>query len=88
MPSLYRSDVQLLCSGTVGALSLIRYSLAVCAGEGGGAEATQDGPVALEVAVTILEIAHHHDRDVGDPQVDVGAWQPVWPLTLHKTSDV
>src|SRR4029077_2808300 len=50
--------------------------LRVCAGEGGGEEATQDGPVALEVAVTILEPAHHHDRDVADPQVDVGAGQP------------
>jgi hypothetical protein len=40
-----------------------------CVGEGGGDEATQYGPIALEVAVTILETAHHHLRDVGQPGI-------------------
>jgi hypothetical protein len=38
-----------------------------CAGEGGGDEATQYGPVAPDVAVTVLEAAHHHHRDVAQP---------------------
>jgi len=44
---------------------------AVGAGEGRGDEATQYGPVALEVAVTILQPAHHHLREVAQPQVEV-----------------
>jgi hypothetical protein len=50
--------------------------LCVCAGEGGGDEATQYGPVALEVAVTILDTAHHHLCEVAQPQVDVRPGQP------------
>jgi hypothetical protein len=44
-------------------------------GKGRGDKATQYRPVALEVAVTIIETAHHHLREVGYPQVDVGAGQ-------------
>jgi hypothetical protein len=44
---------------------------AVCAGKGGDDESTQYGPVAPDVALTILEAAHHQLRDVAQPQVDV-----------------
>jgi hypothetical protein len=40
---------------------------AVCVGEGGDDEATQYGPVAPDVALTILEAAHHQLRDVPQP---------------------
>jgi len=50
--------------------------LCVCAGEGGGDEATQYGPVALEVAVTLLDTAHHHLCEVAQKQVDVRPGQP------------
>jgi hypothetical protein len=46
------------------------------AGEGRGDEATQYGPVALEVAVTILQTAHHHIREVAQPQVEVRPGSP------------
>jgi len=44
--------------------------LRFCAGEGRGDEATQYGPVALEVAVTFVETAHDHLGEVAQPQVD------------------
>ena len=39
-------------------------------------EATQYRAVALEVAVTFLHSAHHHLREVAQPQVDVRSGQP------------
>jgi hypothetical protein len=56
-----------------------------CAGEGGDDEATQYGPVAPDVALTILEAAHHHHRDVAQPQVDVRAGQPRWQLIVRQS---
>jgi hypothetical protein len=58
--------------------------LRFCAGEGGGDEATQYGPVAPDVAVTILEAAHHHHCDVAQPQVDVGPGQPGWQFIVRQ----
>ena len=42
-------------------------------GEGRCGKATQYGPVALEIAVTIIKTAHHYLRHAAQPQVDVRA---------------
>jgi hypothetical protein len=46
---------------------MIRSRPARREGEGRDDEATQYGPVAPDVAVTLLDAAHHHQRDVAQP---------------------
>jgi hypothetical protein len=69
----------------VGLLQRLSYSgihLCVQADEGRRDEATQDGPVAPDVALAILDAAHHHLRDVAQPHVDVRPGQPGWQFIV------